>query len=419
MPVLVKGSGGGSGAGYKYQLGNVKDLKYTYTRTQLNITWSDPDNILLNGEILSEWFGTAIVCKQGSKPISIEDGEIIYITNQKDKHKTNPYVVTTGGEGYYYGVFPFTRDYVVNVLEGNILYWQFPSLEEMSWEEIDSVVGEGQHTNYWSVGDKKTVVLSGEIDGTFEVQIADFNFYDLSDGSGKAGIVFTFTKNVIDDAHVYNGQVYNYMRTSPATGTYGQEEVEIDSKTQYNMLGLEIEKIRNSLPSELRNVIKLVNAKCSQGTTGLVVGGGSTGSYGPRPNAVINCENSDIFPPSYAEVTNGKTFTRRLHNHYPSSMGIGYSMETVNEGSPLELFKYDTLDDLKGTPLDKGGVGFLRTIYSTYSGYDPGYIYMKTFELNSENKVTTKDNSLNYRLYEGIECTGTGATAGLCPLFCV
>lgn len=407
MPVLIKG-GGGSGGGYKYQLGNIKNMDYSYNRQKLLLKWKDPDNLVIGGSNISEWQGTIVVCKQGSPPKSIEDGIIVTDISTKDAYKESSLEIQkvgeVGGEGYYYGIFPYTKDYVVNVDEANIIYWNFPSLQDMSWTEINQVVTQGNHANYWEVGQKKSISLTGDVTGNFEVQVADFDFYDRTDGRGKAGIVFTFTKNVIEDASVDRGQVYN------SSGMNGGSSI--------NMLEEEITKVRNSMPSELVPLIKKVNAVCSCGTTKLIVGGGANGVYGPGPNAVNQCRNSDIFPPSYAEVTNGGSFARRYAVSYS-----GYGDETVKEGSALELYKHGNLDDLSSGPLDKNGKGFLRTVYSTFQGYHPGYIYMKTFELNSEKKVSIGDVSLNYSLYSDsssdIKCVGTGGTAGLCPMFCI
>ena len=58
-------------------------------------------------------------------------------------------------------------------------------LEDCTWTEIAAMSESGGANGYWHVGDKKTITLSGEVNGIFEVQIADFDFYDKADGSGK------------------------------------------------------------------------------------------------------------------------------------------------------------------------------------------------------------------------------------------
>lgn len=276
-------------------------------------------------------------------------------------------------------------------------------LEDCTWQEIDQMSEIGGANGYWHVGDKKTVTLSGEVNGTFDVRIADFDFYDKTDGSGKAGIVFAFEKNVIEDAHVNYGQNYSW---------YYPNNKDID------MLGDEIKKIRDSMPEELLSVIKKVNAACSMGSTGLRVGGGAAGVYAPGSSDVDANKNADIFPPSYAEVMNGGYFTRNYWYNHSNKTG-----KKVEEGRALELFKHDKSDNLKDTALDKGGRGFLRTVYSTWQGHEPGYIYIKTFEINSEQKIVIKDVSLNARFYSDssrdVRCVGTGGTYGLCPMFCV
>ncbi|MCM1218139.1 MAG: hypothetical protein NC548_26940 [Lachnospiraceae bacterium] len=275
------------------------------------------------------------------------------------------------------------------------------SLSDCTWAEIEQMAESGGASRYWHVGDKKTVVLSGDVSGTFEVQVADFDFYDKADGSGRAGVVFAFTKNVIEDAHASYGQSY-------------RDTVEITKQNDTDMLGDELIKIKNSLPSDLKALIKTVKVKNAFGTTGLLAGSGP--HYGPRSGAV-KVANVDLFPPSYAEIKNGESFRRRYTDY---SVG-GSETEIVQEGDALELYRYSSADDLRGGPLDKGGRTFLRTVYSTYRGYYPGYIYIKSYDIQS-GKMVTYDSSLSYRLTiydEDENVVGTGATLGLCPMFCI
>lgn len=268
-------------------------------------------------------------------------------------------------------------------------------LEDCTWTEIAAMSESGGANGCWHIGDKKTITLSGEVNGAFEVQIADFDFYDKADGSGKAGIVFAFTKNIINDADASYGQRFNYGSTG-----------------KINMLGDELSIIKASLPSELKALIKTVKIRNANGTTGLLPGSGP--HYGPRPNCVETTD-ADLFPPSYAEITNGGTFYRNCIATTSSST----QRELVKEGPALELYKYSMSDNLAGTPLDKGGSTFLRTVYSTFSGYYPGYIYIKGYSINAEGKIVTLDCSLSQDFYGDENVTGTGATMGLCPMFCV
>lgn len=389
MPIFFNGPGGGGAAGYVYPSSCIENPILTDAGGKISIRWTDPDAVMLNGEALSEWEGTVIVCKQGSEPQSIDDGVIVCESGTKNQYKDSPLITDIGGLGYYYGIFPYTKDYVVNTDKANIVYYNGGSLEDSSWTKIASASADGSAPIRWNIGDKKTVLLSGDVNGVFEVQLADFAFYDKSDGSGKAGIVFTFTKNIIIASATY-GQKFNDTTLQKA-----------------NMLNDELEKIKNSLPGELQTVIKEVKVQNACGTTRLISGGGSSAQYGPFANAVKTI-NAKLFPPSYAEVMNGGTFTRKYADNNKSKD------EVVKEGSTLELYKYGAADNLTGMPLDKGSETFTRTVYSTYSGYYPGYIYIKSYSIDN-GKLSVKDHSLSY-MYD---INGTGATMGLCPMFCV
>lgn len=66
------------------------------------------------------------------------------------------------------------------------------TLEETSWTDISSIASSGLGANYWQVGDTKTITLLSPVLGTttLAVQIMDFDYDDLADGTGKANISF-------------------------------------------------------------------------------------------------------------------------------------------------------------------------------------------------------------------------------------
>lgn len=118
------------------------------------------------------------------------------------------------------------------------------TLSDASWELIDEL--SKQASNFWSIGDTKDIVVSGE---TITVEIIGFNHDDLSDGSGKAGITFGM-KNLMANQKRMN-------RKNTNAGSYAGSEMNTYVGTTFY----------NGMPAEVRNVIKSVK-KVTGNSTG-------------------------------------------------------------------------------------------------------------------------------------------------------
>ena len=119
-------------------------------------------------------------------------------------------------------------------------------LESCSWAQIGRIASIGKAADYFNVGDTKTVILSTA--ETITMRIIDFAHDDLSaSGGGKAPITF----DVVDC--LATGQAMNSTGTN--VGGYS-------GCAFYATLN---NAIFNSLPADLRAVVKNVNKKTSAG----------------------------------------------------------------------------------------------------------------------------------------------------------
>ncbi|MCM1218140.1 MAG: hypothetical protein NC548_26945 [Lachnospiraceae bacterium] len=157
MPVLVYGSGGGGSAGYKYPLGDVISPELEMpSNNQVNLKWGDPEDT--NS---SEWKGTIVVAKKDFPPQGIEDGIRIAEITVRNQHKNTALITDVGGVGYYYGIFPYTKDYVVNNRRENVKCADGGLLKYTSWTDIISSAENGIAASKWKVGDEKKIIFSG------------------------------------------------------------------------------------------------------------------------------------------------------------------------------------------------------------------------------------------------------------------
>jgi hypothetical protein len=86
------------------------DVQITNFDEAAKITWTDPEDAVLEGVVAAQWAGTVVVRKEGSAPTSATDGTVVTESRIRNQYKDTPLVDSglTNGTTYYYGVFPFT-----------------------------------------------------------------------------------------------------------------------------------------------------------------------------------------------------------------------------------------------------------------------------------------------------------------------
>lgn len=153
--------------------------------------------------------------------------------------------------------------------EVSVVYKLAPTLEEMSWSNINAIAEAGLAATILSVGDTKEITVNGE---TLTMEIIGFNHDDLTDG-GKASITFA-TKHLMTSTRAMN------LNNSNAGGWTGSAMYTWLTTTCYK-----------GLPSDLKNYIKLVKKKTSAGLS----------------DGTIKTNNMKMFLLSEVEVNGGKT----------------------------------------------------------------------------------------------------------------
>ena len=279
MSVLIKrtdsSSGGGSSKGYP--IGNVTNVTIKGGNKKVTIKWTDPDDVVIGDKTLSTWQSTTLVRKKGSIPTSIKDGDTVLETTEKNKYKNTEYTDNNLEiDTYYYRFFVCNTDKIYNNDSGMIYSAAVveidPVLKNNTWEQIASASESGNIPSTWKVGDEIDLTLSGTFNETVTLQIWDFNHFDKSDGSGKAGIVFGM-KNLMKNTQQMN---------SSDTNSGGWNNTAMCKTVMQNIL--------NSMPSNLQNYIKEVNTYANRG--GSSSSSSSTGKL---------CKNK-VFLPGCTEV---------------------------------------------------------------------------------------------------------------------
>lgn len=98
------------GGGTDIPIGDVSGASATQDGASVTLTWSDPDDVVIQGITFAAWAGTTLVRKAGSAPSSVSDGTVITTNSIKNQYSSTGYVDSNGlnfGVTYYYRFFPY------------------------------------------------------------------------------------------------------------------------------------------------------------------------------------------------------------------------------------------------------------------------------------------------------------------------
>ena len=152
------------------RLGACGGLGIQYGETGCILSWTDPDDVVVNGAELARWKQTVLIRKLNKYPASVFDGDSVARTVRENGTKNAfrsgfPDPAPEAGSVCCYKLFSQTENGVWNDLAANC----FPSATAYSWNLVQSMVRAGAAPRIWPVG---TV---------FEVSHGE---YSHSDGSG-------------------------------------------------------------------------------------------------------------------------------------------------------------------------------------------------------------------------------------------
>ncbi len=217
----------------------VTNIKASQNASSIILSWTNPSNVVINGTTLST-FDHVIVVKNASQvPSSEKDGTVIYNGNSTTCTDSS----VTKNNKYYYRFFVYDTNKLCNngisMIIESTFYGYDSILSNNSWNQIAAASEAGIASSLWNIGDEIDITLSGTYNETITLQIWDFDHFDKTDGSGKAGICFGM-KNLMKDTQQMGSFITRQLPWNTCEGR---------SK---------ISKILNSIPDDLQNNIKKV-----------------------------------------------------------------------------------------------------------------------------------------------------------------
>lgn len=100
------------GGGSQVPLGNVVDFTAEPDDGKVILRWKDPEDIVVDGIVISKWAGTKILRKTGSYPANENDGVLVVDSGVRNQYEIDGFVDTglQNNVEYFYMAFPYTTD---------------------------------------------------------------------------------------------------------------------------------------------------------------------------------------------------------------------------------------------------------------------------------------------------------------------
>lgn len=248
--VLSAKGGGGTSIAPKA----VSNVSIKNGNGKVSISWTDPNDVTLEGITLSTWAGTKLVMNESDYPTNENDGTVILNSTTRNQYQSTGYTVTglTNNKTYYFALFPYSTDEIYNYSETGRLLGK-PSLVKLdpctnmkatatmgkvtvAWTDPAATKAVDGNTATW----QKTVLIYKQgttaptdvNDGTIAVEETTRNQYQstgyevtsLIDGNDYSFSLFAIsTDSAVSDATSVSAKLYATLTvTTEETKLYGK-----------------------------------------------------------------------------------------------------------------------------------------------------------------------------------------------------
>ena len=207
------------------------------------------------------------------------------------------------------------------------------TLNDNSWEVISAVSKAGLASNYWNVGDVKTIVISGQVGNTtfsnlsIDAYILGINHNAEIEGNNR--IHFCIGKVNSKTVGLIDSQYNQYPMTSSGyfSMSYGNSNTNVGGWNGCYMRSIIMPAIKNALSTDLQNVLKTVTKYTDN------VGGGSNSSSNVTATTETICLEAEF------EVHGARTYA----NSYEQNKQRQY--DYYKNGNSKIRYKYNNAND--------------------------------------------------------------------------
>lgn len=197
--------------------GDVRDINAFVSSERVHIMWSDPDDTMINGNVVVRFAGTKLVYKAGANPESVNDGILILDSKVRNAHKTVPFSVSglVNNVAYYFRLFTYSDMGAINNNPESSKLATPETIPIGNVSNISAKAGDAQVTIKWT--DPEDIEMHGikiaQWTSTRLVRNDDYYPKDENDGVVVAESVVRnqFAEVGLVDTDVENYKTYRYM----------------------------------------------------------------------------------------------------------------------------------------------------------------------------------------------------------------
>lgn len=108
---VIIGSGAGSSSGVGLPPSVCQNMMIKVEDTSVKLSWQDPEDTIIDRQVLCSWAGTKIVKKLGDYPTDENDGILVVDNKIQKQYLKTPYEDTiASGEDWKYKAFPYSAN---------------------------------------------------------------------------------------------------------------------------------------------------------------------------------------------------------------------------------------------------------------------------------------------------------------------
>lgn len=199
-----------------FHLNAISDLSVTWWNAEATITWSDPWNLVVDGQTLATWASTKLIRKVGSAPSDSSDWTLVITETVADTYSVNPYTDSwlTNWTTYYYKAFSVGSNWLESGSNGvNVVPRKTWDMDNWTLVQTSSVLNSNNYGGIFFNNDGTKIYLTQYWNGWRIYESPLQNPYDLS------SISFSnyFTLNYPEDIHFSPDGVYMFIIKSDST----------------------------------------------------------------------------------------------------------------------------------------------------------------------------------------------------------
>lgn len=216
---------------------SVRDVSASIGSREVYLTWNDPDDVMVDNTVISEWAGTMVVYKTDRYPTSVDDGTLVINSTTKNAYQNTQLTIggLTNDTTYYITLFPYSTDGEVNTSELNRITatprrFELPEIPSQTGTLVYS--GDVQYPT-WSYYNSEEMTLIGETSGTdagaYHVTFTPTEDYCWPDGStNSVQVTWTIERASISSIPTQDGILtYNGNQQEPIWNDYDADKMTI------------------------------------------------------------------------------------------------------------------------------------------------------------------------------------------------